>query len=49
MAAGVPLHRMHVGFRILHPLFDGMSIGWTDDGGVAVEYFDNLDDSCLLA
>jgi len=44
VAAGVPLHRMHVGFRILHPLFDGMSIGWTDEAGVAVEYFDNLDE-----
>ena len=41
--AGVPLHRMHVGFRILHPLFDGMSINWTDEAGVAVEYFENLD------
>ena len=27
--AGVPLDRMNVGFRILHPLFDGMSITWT--------------------
>jgi len=41
--AGVPLHRMHVGFRILHPLFDGMSVSWTDETGVAVEYFENLD------
>jgi adenylate cyclase len=41
--AGVPLHRMHVGFRILHPLFDGMSITWTEEVGVAVEYFENLD------
>jgi len=41
--AGVPLHRMHVGFRILHPLFDGMSIIWTDEAGVEVEYFENLD------
>ncbi len=44
VAAGVPLHRMHVGFRILHPLFDGMSISWTDEAGVGVEYFDNLDE-----
>jgi adenylate cyclase len=43
VAAGVPLHRMHVGFRILHPLFDGMSINWTAEEGVAVEYFGNLD------
>lgn len=45
VAAGVPLHRMHVGFRILHPLFDGMSIGWTEDEGVKVEYFQALDES----
>jgi adenylate cyclase len=42
--AGVPLHRMHVGFRILHPLFDGMSIVWTEEGGVEVEYFEHLDE-----
>lgn len=40
--AGVPLARMMVGFRILHPLFDGMTIGWTDDEGVDVEYFQAL-------
>lgn len=44
VAAGVPLHRMHVGFRILHPLFDGMSISWTDEAGVDVSYFENLDE-----
>ena len=44
VAAGVPLHRMYVGFRILHPLFDGMSIAWTEDGGVKVEYFQALDE-----
>ena len=27
--SGVPIDRMNVGFRILHPLFDGMSITWT--------------------
>ncbi|MGK2923590.1 MAG: adenylate/guanylate cyclase domain-containing protein [Methyloceanibacter sp.] len=43
VAAGVPLARMHVGFRILHPLFDGMSISWTDEAGVDVAYFENLD------
>ena len=32
LAAGVPIDRMNVGFRILHPLFDGMSITWTRDG-----------------
>ena len=40
--AGVPLARMMVGFRILHPLFDGMTIGWTDEKGVEVEYFQAL-------
>jgi adenylate cyclase len=42
VAAGVPLSRMMVGFRILHPLFDGMTIAWTDEHGVEVEYFQAL-------
>jgi adenylate cyclase len=42
--AGVPLHRMQVGFRILHPLFDGMSIFWTEEAGVEVEYFESIDE-----
>lgn len=42
VAAGVPLARMLVGFRILHPLFDGMTISWTDESGVEVEYFQSL-------
>ena len=42
--AGVPLHRMQVGFRILHPLFDGMSIFWTEEAGVEVEYFEPIDE-----
>ena len=41
--AGVPLHRMQVGFRILHPLFDGMSVTWTEEAGVAVTYYDHID------
>ena len=44
VAAGVPLERMMVGFRILHPLFDGMSIAWTKTGGVEVEYFQTLNE-----
>ena len=40
--AGVPLERMMVGFRILHPLFDGMTIAWTAEEGVNVEYFQAL-------
>lgn len=45
VAAGVPLNRMQVGFRILHPLFDGMSISWTEEDGVDVAYFQALDES----
>ncbi|HXG79245.1 MAG TPA: hypothetical protein VNJ31_07920, partial [Methyloceanibacter sp.] len=43
VSLGVPLHRMQVGFRILHPLFDGMSIFWTEEAGVEVEYFEAID------
>jgi len=35
VATGVPIDRMNVGFRILHPLFDGMSITWTREQGAA--------------
>jgi adenylate cyclase len=38
VAAGVPVDRMNVGFRILHPLFDGMSITWTRETGAEVFY-----------
>src|SRR5262249_4719250 len=43
VSGGGPLHRMQVGFRILHPLFDGMSVTWTDEAGVAVTYYDHID------
>ena len=36
--SGVPIDRMNVGFRILHPLFDGMSITWTRETGAEVSY-----------
>ena len=36
--SGVPIDRMNVGFRILHPLFDGMSITWTREKGAEVFY-----------
>ena len=36
--SGVPIDRMNVGFRILHPLFDGMSITWTRETGAEVFY-----------
>ena len=35
---------MQVGFRILHPLFDGMSISWTEADGVDVTYFQALNE-----
>src|SRR5690349_18517203 len=35
---GVPVHRMQISFRILHPLFDGASITWTEEGGVALTH-----------
>jgi adenylate cyclase len=38
VGAGVPVQRMNVSFRILHPLFDGMSLTWTEAGGVEVVY-----------
>ena len=38
IAAGVPIDRMNVGCRILHPLFDGMSVTWTREGGAEVFY-----------
>ena len=38
LAAGVPIDRMNVGVRILHPLFDGMSITWTREDGAEVNY-----------
>ena len=41
--AGVALDRMQVGFRILHPLFDGMSITWTEAAGVEVSYYEKID------
>ncbi len=43
VSAGVPLHRMQVGFRILHPLFDGMIIIWTNEVGFEVEFFAEID------
>jgi hypothetical protein len=38
LATGVPIDRMNVGFRILHPLFDGMSITWIRESGADVSY-----------
>ena len=38
MESGVPIDRMNVDFRILHPLFDGMSITWTRETGALMSY-----------
>ncbi len=38
LQAGVPIDRVNVGFRILHPLFDGMTITWTREEGAEVSY-----------
>jgi adenylate cyclase len=43
VAVGVPVNRFNVGCRILHPLFDGLSITWTREGGVEVEYAAGVD------
>jgi adenylate cyclase len=43
VAAGVPIDRFNVGCRILHPLFDGLTITWTREGGVLVEYAAGVD------
>ena len=42
--AGVPIERMNVGVRILHPLFDGMSITWTRETGAEVNYASLVDE-----
>ena len=36
-AAGMPLMRVHVGFSMLHPLYDALSFTWTRGNGVKVE------------
>jgi len=43
VAGGVPVDRFNVGARILHPLFDGLTITWTREGGVEVEYAAGVD------
>ncbi len=40
---GVPIDRMNVGVRILHPLFDGMSITWTRETGAEANYASLVD------
>jgi adenylate cyclase len=36
VAAGVPLARVQLGFRMLHPLFDYILVTWTADAGATV-------------
>ena len=38
-AAGVPITRGHVAFRILHPLYDAMGLTWESDKGVVTDRF----------
>jgi adenylate cyclase len=37
-AAGLPLDRLQVAFRLLHPLFDGMSLTYTEETGLLTSY-----------
>ncbi len=37
-AAGIPLKRTNVGFRILHPLYSAISLTWTRDGGMEPQF-----------
>jgi adenylate cyclase len=36
--SGLSLHRVQISFRILHPLFDGMSLTWTEGEGTKVAF-----------
>src|SRR6202012_193133 len=36
---GMPILRGHVAFRVLHPLYDASTMGWTAEKGVVVENF----------
>lgn len=36
--AGLPLDRLQVAFRLLHPLFDGMSLTYTEETGLLTSY-----------
>lgn len=40
---GVRLYRINIAFRILHPLFDGMSFTWTEEKGIDVSFNSHLD------
>ena len=36
--AGPPLDRFQVAFRLLHPLFDGMTLTYTEETGLLTSY-----------
>ena len=38
LAAGVPLQRGHIAFRMLHPLYHAVTLTWTRDGGLHSEH-----------
>ena len=39
LAAGVPLWRSHITFRVLHPLYGGMGLTWRRDEGVETDRY----------
>ncbi len=45
-AAGIPLIRVQVAFRVLYPLYGAVSMVWTPSGGMETERFPaNVQDS----
>lgn len=43
-AAGIPVVRCHISYRVLHPLFEAQSLHWERDAGVENEnYFHGID------
>lgn len=42
-AAGLPVMRMHVAFNVLHPLYSGMGVTWTREGGAIEESYEHTD------
>ncbi len=43
LAAGVPMWRAHVTFRVLHPLYESMGMTWRRAGGVETARYPHLD------
>lgn len=44
VAAGVPVERLYLGFRTLHPMIKGMGYRWVDKQGVEREHYTHDDD-----